>query len=345
MSEPSTEPTVLIPAGTERRAMDWSLTLTSQEIEVGIEKESSSGRWMLRVRAEDEGRARDTLRKFFQENRGWSLRFNSLGEEWPLQLDWAALVWVSFMALLHGLGAAPAHNTLFQPRAFESGEWWRAFTATWLHADLGHLAMNAIFGGLLMGLAMGRYGAGLAAASTLAAGALANAIAPVFRPGDYIGLGASGVVMAALGMLTTNLTVLWNTRFPRHPLDRSRSRRRHLPLPHARHGSQGRCPGPHPRLPPRPARRLCRLLDPIPTPVPFLAHRLDPGSPPDLAAMGLGLVPLIRKLGAHDRRNLRNLRLQLPFRSYIRGCPATGFTTRNRNHTSSGVNHVAKNRS
>ncbi len=213
MSEPSTDPTVLIPAGSERRAMDWSLALASQEIEVGIERDACSGRWMLRVRADDEGRARETLRKFFQENRGWSLRFNSLGEEWPLQLDWAALVWVSFMTLLHGLGAAPARNTLFQPRAFHSGEWWRAFTATWLHADLGHLAMNAIFGGLLMGLAMGRYGAGLAAASALAAGALANAIAPVFRPGDYIGLGASGVVMAALGMLTTNLTVLWKHGF------------------------------------------------------------------------------------------------------------------------------------
>lgn len=213
MSEPVIEPTVLIPAGTERRAMDWSLALTSQEIEVGIERDSSSGRWMLRVPAHDEARARQTLRSFLKENRGWSLRFNSLGEEWPLQLDWAALVWVSFLVLLHGLGAAPARNTLFQPRAFHSGEWWRAFTATWLHADLGHLAMNAIFGGLLMGLAMGRYGAGIVAACTLAAGALANAIAPVFRPGDYFGLGASGVVMAALGMLTTNLAVLWKHGF------------------------------------------------------------------------------------------------------------------------------------
>jgi len=213
MSESSPEPTVLVPAGTERRAMDWSLALTSQDIEVGIERDATTGRWMLRVPAREELRARETLRRFLEENRGWSVRFNSLGEEWPLQLDWAALFWVSLLSVLHGMGATPARNTLFQPRPFHSGEWWRAFTATWLHADLGHLAMNAIFGGLLMGLAMGRYGAGLAAACTLAAGAMANAIAPVFRPGDYTGLGASGVVMAALGMLTTNLTVLWKHGF------------------------------------------------------------------------------------------------------------------------------------
>ena len=40
----------------------------------------------------------------------------------------------------------------FVPSAARAGEWWRAFTATWLHADPAHLAMNAILGALLLGV-------------------------------------------------------------------------------------------------------------------------------------------------------------------------------------------------
>ena len=97
----------------------------------------------------------------------------------------------------------------FLTAAARQGEWWRAFTATWLHADAGHLAMNAVLGGLLLGLAMGRFGGGLAGAAALLAGAGANLIAPFIRQQDYNGLGASGVVMAALGLLTAQMMAWW----------------------------------------------------------------------------------------------------------------------------------------
>jgi len=187
--------------------MDWSLVLASQGIDVAIEHDPGARIWALRVPVPDLERARDAIKRFRVENRGWSWRQQVPGSE--LHFHWAALAWVFLLCLLHaavgnGLGSAE-----FIPSAVRAGEWWRAFTATWLHADPGHLAMNAVLGAVLLGLAMGRYGGGLAGAAALLAGAAANAVAPWIRHHEYHGLGASGVVMAALGLLTAQLVAWW----------------------------------------------------------------------------------------------------------------------------------------
>ena len=200
--------TVTIPARTERQAMDWSLVLTSQGIDVTIDRSGETGAWVLLVPDEQSARARETLKRFREENRGWSVRVRMPGTD--ARLHWGALVWVFALVVVHGATAGVAPTTaVFDTAPFRSGEWWRAWTATWLHADLAHLVMNCIFGGLLMGLAMGRYGAGPALGGALVAGAAANVAAGWIRVGDYVGLGASGVVMAALGMLSANLFDLW----------------------------------------------------------------------------------------------------------------------------------------
>jgi membrane associated rhomboid family serine protease len=85
-------------------------------------------------------------------------------------------------------------------------------TATMLHADAGHLAANASTGIVALGLAMGRYGAGWTLLATLAAGALGNAAGLAVHPLPYRGLGASGMVMGALGLLTVQSLGAW-----RHP--------------------------------------------------------------------------------------------------------------------------------
>ena len=85
--------------------------------------------------------------------------------------------------------------------AIHRGEWWRLITATTLHADIGHLASNLGSGLLLMGVAMARYGAGYALLATLLAGVTGNLMGYLLRTQPYHGLGASGVVMGALGLL------------------------------------------------------------------------------------------------------------------------------------------------
>lgn len=207
MTETSSEGEAVIPARSERQAMDWSLVLASQSIDVRLEQLPGTRRWQLIVPGPDGPRAREVIRQFLRENRGWGWKVQIPGA--TVHLHWVSLVWVFLIAVLHAAGGPGFRNALYETGPARHGEWWRAFTATWLHADAGHLAMNAVLGGPVLGLAMGRYGAGVATAGTLAAGALANSVAAVVREGDYTGLGASGVVMAAIGMLTTNHVGLW----------------------------------------------------------------------------------------------------------------------------------------
>ena len=129
------------------------------------------------------GRARALLKLYEEENRGWALRVRMPGGE--ARLHGLALARVLAMAWIHAAngGRAPA-RAVFDSAAFAHGESWRAWTATWLRADMAHLAMNGVFGGLLMGLAMGRYGPGT----------------------------ALGGAMAALGMLAANALGLWRAR-------------------------------------------------------------------------------------------------------------------------------------
>lgn len=187
--------------------MDWSLVLASQAIDVSLEHLPGTRRWQLRVAETEHRRARAVLHQFLKENKGWGWRLQIPDSQ--VQLHWLSLLWVFAITLLHATGGPRYHRALFEPTAYHQGEWWRPFTATWLHADLGHLAMNAALGGPVLGLAMGRYGAGPCLAGTLAAGAAANCLASTLRSGDYVGLGASGVVMAGIGMLAANQVGLW----------------------------------------------------------------------------------------------------------------------------------------
>jgi len=207
MTETATEATATIPARSERQAMDWSLVLASQQIEVSLDQRVDNGRWQLVVAAKDRSRAREVLRQFLRENQGWEWRVQVPGS--TVNLHWVAILWVFLIALLQAAGGPDLRRAVYESDAARHGEWWRALTATWIHADAGHLAMNAVLGGPVLGLAMGRYGAGIATAGTLAAGALANTVAASIRQTDYTGLGASGVVMAAIGMLAANLVGLW----------------------------------------------------------------------------------------------------------------------------------------
>ena len=78
--------------------------------------------------------------------------------------------------------------------ALAHGEWWRLFTAIWLHADSAHLATNLVFGLLFLGLAMGRYGPGPGLRAAYLAGVGGNLATWSVYGESHRGLGASGVV-------------------------------------------------------------------------------------------------------------------------------------------------------
>jgi len=98
---------------------------------------------------------------------------------------------------------------LMDSRAVHAGQWWRPVTAVMLHADLPHLAANVTTGLLFLGLAMGTFGPGMGLLTSFLAGVAGNVIGLWIYPDTHRGLGASGMIMGALGLLASQwLTLL-----------------------------------------------------------------------------------------------------------------------------------------
>jgi membrane associated rhomboid family serine protease len=201
------EATAILRTRLERRAMDWSLVLVSQGIPVSLDRDPTVDQgWTLTVAASDLERSRALIRQFRLENRGFGWRQELPGS--GLLFHRGVLAWVAAVAAFAMLGDSVASGQFLSP-AVRAGEWWRAFTAMWLHADPGHLGSNVAVGTVVIGLAMARHGAGWALLLAGLAGAAANGIGLHFRPGAYTGLGASGLVMAALGQLIPRAWPWW----------------------------------------------------------------------------------------------------------------------------------------
>ncbi len=202
-----------IPAYSRRQAMDWSLVLASQGIEATIERSPERERWLLRVPPDQLARAQDSIRLYRAENRGWNWRKELPGAD--LELHWGAVVFCVLLALIHSLGAyqaplLPVQGAMDSLKVLD-GQWWRLFTAVFLHGDLAHLMANVTFGLLVLGLAMGRFGAGLTLLATLLAGAAGNVAGLALYSRPYVGLGASGMMMGALGILAMHSISLWRS--------------------------------------------------------------------------------------------------------------------------------------
>lgn len=200
-----------IAARSERQAMDWSLVLVSQGIETAIDAGPVGGAWRLRVAERDLGRSRAVLRQYWRENRRrrWQRPVSGTG----LLFDGRSVFWFLLMLAVFFLdetGVADLKAAgMMDTAAVKAGEVWRLFTAVTLHADAGHLAGNAATGVLLLGLAMGCYGGGCGLLAAFLAGVGGNALALVLAPWGHRSLGASGMVLGALGLLTVHSLGQW----------------------------------------------------------------------------------------------------------------------------------------
>ena len=195
-----------IPARSQRQALDWSLVLLSQEIECAIDY-SELG-WALVVPYHDYERALATLRQYQIENRHWPWR-QMIHQD--ILFDWASLAWVGLLILffvLDGKGVDLKEAGMMDSVAVSHGQWWRLCTAIFLHADLGHLASNAGFGLVFLGLVMGVYGTGTGLLAAFLTGVGGNALTWIIDPA-HRSLGASGMVMGCLGLLAAQSIWLW----------------------------------------------------------------------------------------------------------------------------------------
>jgi rhomboid protease GluP len=181
--------------------MDWSLVLISQGIGAEIQQDHSNSSYGLLVAPEDYGKALSTLRQYRIENRGW---WQQEVFRPGLLFDWASLAWVVLLIVFYWMDQWLGLKSIamLDNKAAASGQWWRFFTAIWLHGDLAHLAANAGIGLVLLGLTMGRLGTAPGLLAAYLAGAGGNAIAWLFTERTSASLGASGMVMGCLGILT-----------------------------------------------------------------------------------------------------------------------------------------------
>jgi membrane associated rhomboid family serine protease len=189
--------------------MDWSLVLVSQGIETTIAPPDNGTGWGLLVAPQDCDKALDAIRQYGIENRGWP---------WQQQVfragflfDWGSLAWVMLLSFFFWLSLRlDLHSAgIMDSARVGQGQWWRLFTAMWLHADLAHLGSNATLGLVLLGLAMGRYGTGVGLLAGYLTGAGGNAAAWLVASETHRSLGASGMVMGSLGLLAVQSFSLW----------------------------------------------------------------------------------------------------------------------------------------
>ena len=189
--------------------MDWSLVLVSQGIETAIDYSEDGTGWGILVNAEEYGKALAAIRLYRLENRRWPWRRELFQP--GLLFDWGSLAWVLLIVLFFWLGRHVDLGSagMMDTSAVAQGEWWRLFTAVWLHADVAHLITNATFGLVLLGLAMARYGTGAGLLASYLAGVGGNLASWLLSSEPHRSLGASGMVLGSLGLLAAQSFPLW----------------------------------------------------------------------------------------------------------------------------------------
>jgi rhomboid protease GluP len=203
MDPPAGSPETVFRAPNRRACSDIALVLEAVGLRPMIH---DLGRdWVVIVPAHEVAQARDEIDAFLRENR------KVRPEAPPRQPIADGRPGVAGYVLTVVIVALAVGNFAFDRdwllagridgAAMRAGEWWRAFTALTLHADLEHLVANVLFGGLF-GWFAGRYlGSGVAWLLILLAGVVGNVVNVLIMGEGHRAIGASTAVFAALGLL------------------------------------------------------------------------------------------------------------------------------------------------
>ena len=195
----------VIEARSQAQALDWSLVLISQGIESVPVRREGDGAWTLEIAGTDWERATESIAAYERENATvWrrEVKWTGLLFDARAILPFAALI--LFHLLVERSSVEFKASGILNRDATLHGEWWRLGTAMTLHADLAHLAANVTTGLVFLGLAMGCFGPGVALLLAFLGGALGNVATLAVHESPFHGLGASGFVMASLGLLTAH---------------------------------------------------------------------------------------------------------------------------------------------
>jgi len=202
-----------ISTGTRKNAMDWSLALTSQGIPSMIHAPDTITGWALGVPGDQISKARAVIQQYEMENRSfWRYRLGPLPDHGKFGIHFGALIWVFCVIGIYFLQIKKSNFAdlgMMNAKLVSQGEWYRLVTATWLHSDMAHLAGNLTSGSFLLGITLFIHGPGLGFFLCQLAGAAANGVGYLSQPEYYRSLGASGLVMGALGILSVDSIKAW----------------------------------------------------------------------------------------------------------------------------------------
>lgn len=204
---PESDDVVLpVPGGTRAGAEEWALVLVSQGIGTRIVPASLG--YALAVAEHEAVAARQILDRYRDENRRAVAQAAS--EDAPVQLaavgTVGAYVALTLMACHWLAGRAAFHEQVYErgsanAGAILAGEWWRTVSALFLHADLGHVIGNVLFGVYFLTAVTRSLGVGFGLALVMAAGALGNALNALANGPGHDSIGASTSVFGAIGIL------------------------------------------------------------------------------------------------------------------------------------------------
>lgn len=188
-------------ADTRPPAADAALVLTAVGIANRLDRNAHG--WVLYVEMEDVPRAYEQLQLYWTENaaaRDKPVDAEIVDSGYAGVVGYLLIIWC-IPALEYFTRADFRSIGALHAEAVTNGAWWRAVTALTLHADLGHIAANSLFG-CLFGLFVGRHlGSGLGWLLVLICGFCANLVNAYVQPDAFRAIGASTATFAALGLV------------------------------------------------------------------------------------------------------------------------------------------------
>lgn len=196
-------PWLVVRVGDERRQLrGFALVLAARGIESRMDWRD--GTWLLLVAEDDMLASERELAAFEHENQP------APRPPPPARVDsgwWGVAAYLACVWLVMALTSAEAFGWDWRATGrlhvglLGRGELWRLATALTLHADVGHIVANSVFGAFF-GLLAGRHlGSGLAWLCIVLGGILGNALAALARPEHFASLGASTATFAAVGIV------------------------------------------------------------------------------------------------------------------------------------------------
>jgi membrane associated rhomboid family serine protease len=189
-------------AATASQADEWALVLTAAGIPNTVEPDARG--WAVLAAPDDTAHAFAALAAYDDERRQRASPTPVALEPYP----WMSGIALGLLLLwFFSVTGAPTPGSLWFERGAAAagrvlgGEPWRAVTALTLHADIVHVAGNAVALAVLVPAIVQRFGAGGTLLLLLLAGGVGNVFSAIAHDARHVAVGASTAAFGAVGIL------------------------------------------------------------------------------------------------------------------------------------------------